>query len=64
LVEIDGLVEAGPLLQNFAGAFLVGPEIGIADDGLKLIELTLLPFRVKGTSERPRCGILPGCRGR
>jgi hypothetical protein len=43
------------LLKDFAGAILVGPEIGLGDLLLKLIELALLPPRVKETPARPHC---------
>jgi hypothetical protein len=43
------------LLQDFAGAILIGPEAGIGDLLLQLIELALLAAGVKETSECLRC---------
>jgi len=48
------LFEARALLQDFAGAILIGPEVGFGNLFLQLIELTLLALRVKETSARPR----------
>jgi hypothetical protein len=54
-IEFDAFLEAGPLLIDFAGTFLIGPEIGFVDLLLQFIELALLSFSVKETSARPRC---------
>jgi len=53
-VNGETFLEAGTLLQDFAGAVLVGPEVGFGDLSLKLIEETLLAVRVKETSARLR----------
>jgi hypothetical protein len=55
MIEFDAFLEAGTLLIDFAGAFLIGPEIGFVDLLLQFIELALLSFSVKETSARPRC---------
>jgi hypothetical protein len=55
-VNGETFLEAGTLLQDFAGAVLVGPEVGFGDLSLKLIEQTLLAVRVKETSARLRFG--------
>jgi hypothetical protein len=44
------------LLKSFAGAFLVGPEIGLRDLLLKFFELKLFGAAVKETSARRRRG--------
>jgi hypothetical protein len=54
-IEFETLVKAGSLLKNFAGAILIGPEVGIGDLFLQLVNLALLVFSVKETSARPRC---------
>jgi len=43
------------LLKDFAGTVLIGPEIGIRDLLLQLIEVLLFRADVKETSGRPRC---------
>jgi hypothetical protein len=43
-------------LKDFAGAILVGPEVGFGNLFLEFIELLLLAPCVKETSGRPRCG--------
>ncbi len=53
-IEVEGFFEAGALLKEFAGAILVGPEIGFGDLLLQFIELLLLRPGVKETSARPR----------
>jgi hypothetical protein len=53
-IGFQTLLEAGALLQEFAGAILVGPEVGFGNLLLQLIQLTLLGLRVKETSGRPR----------
>jgi hypothetical protein len=53
-IGVQTLFEAGALLQDFAGAILVGPEVGFGNLLLQLVELTLLGLRVKETSARPR----------
>jgi hypothetical protein len=53
-MDFQTLFEAGALLQKFAGAILVGPEVGFGNLLLQLIELPLLGVRVKETSGRPR----------
>jgi hypothetical protein len=53
-IDFQALFEAGALLQEFAGAILVGPEIGFGNLFLQLIQLALLGLRVKETSGRPR----------
>jgi hypothetical protein len=42
------------LLESFAGTVLVGPETGIADQCLQLVEFALAGIGVKGTSGRLR----------
>jgi hypothetical protein len=53
-IGFQTLFEAGALLQDSAGAILVGPEVGFGNLLLQLIQLTLLGLRVKETSGRPR----------
>jgi len=53
-IEIEALFQAGALLKNFAGAILIGPEIGFGGLLLQLVELALLRAGVKETSARPR----------
>jgi len=53
-ISFQTLFEAGALLQDFAGAILVGPEVGFGNLFLQLIQLTLLGLRVKETSGRLR----------
>jgi len=60
VIEFEALFEAGALLIDFAGAFLVGPEIGFRDLLLQLVELTLFCAGVKETSARPRCEFSTG----
>src|SRR5439155_8843345 len=55
-IEFECFFQAGALLKDFAGAFLIGPEVGIHDLRLQAIELSLLCIRVKETSALPRCG--------
>ena len=55
VIEFEALFEAGALLKGFTGTFLIGPEIGIGDLLLQLVELTLFRAGVKETSARPRC---------
>jgi len=59
-IEIEAFFEAGALLKDFAGAVLIGPEIGFRDLLLQLVELMLFRARVKETSGRPRCEFLIG----
>jgi hypothetical protein len=49
----ESLFEPGALLQEFAGAILVGPEIGFGNLLLQLIKLLLFRPGVKETSGRP-----------
>ena len=60
VIEFEALFEAGALLIDFAGAFLVGPEIGFRDLLLQLVELMLFRAGVKETSARPRCEFSTG----
>jgi hypothetical protein len=60
VIEFEALFEAGALLIDFAGAFLIGPEIGFRDLLLQLVELTLFRAGVKETSARPRCEFSTG----
>jgi hypothetical protein len=55
VIEFEALFQAGALLIDFAGAFLVGPEVGFRNLFLQLVELTLFRACVKETSARPRC---------
>ena len=55
IIEFEAFFEAGALLKGFTGTFLIGPEIGIGDLLLQLVELTLFRAGVKETSARPRC---------
>jgi len=55
IIEFEAFFEAGALLKDFTGTFLIGPEIGIGDLLLQLVELTLFRAGVKETSARPRC---------
>jgi len=59
-IEVEVFFEAGALLEDFAGAVLVGPEIRFRDLLLQFVELTLFRARVKETSGRPRYGFLIG----
>jgi hypothetical protein len=54
-VELEDFFEAGALLKQFAGAFLVGPEVGFGNLLLELVKLGLFGAAVKETSARPRC---------
>jgi hypothetical protein len=54
-IEFETFFEAGALLKDLAGAFLIGPEIGFRDLLLQLVELMLFRAGVKETSARPRC---------
>jgi hypothetical protein len=45
------------LLKDFAGAILIGPEVGLSDLLLQFIELLLFGAGVKETSGRPRFAI-------
>jgi hypothetical protein len=55
-VESEAFFESCALLKGFAGAVLIGPETGIADQCLQSIKLTLAGAGVKGTSGRRRRG--------
>jgi hypothetical protein len=57
-IDFQTLFKAGALLQEFAGAILVGPEVGFGNLFLQLVELPLLGLGVKETSGRPRFVIL------
>jgi len=59
-IEIETFFEAGTLLKDFAGTLLIGPEIGIRDLLLQLIEVLLFRAGVKETSGRPRCEFSTG----
>jgi len=56
-IEFESFFEAGPLLKDFAGAILIGPEIRLSDLLLQVIELPLFGAGVKETSGRPRFAI-------
>jgi hypothetical protein len=56
MIEFNCLFQAGALLLDFTGSFLVGPKGGIADYRLEFIQLSLLGFSVKETSELLRYG--------
>jgi hypothetical protein len=43
-------------LKDFAGAILIGPEVGIGDLLLQFVEALLFGAGVKDTSGRPRRG--------
>ena len=49
---VPAVFEAGALLKCFAGALLVGPEAGIADQGLQVIKLPLARAGVTALGER------------
>jgi hypothetical protein len=53
-IEIEGLFKSSALLKNFAGTVLIGPEVGLSDLLLQVVELLLLGTGVKETSARPR----------
>jgi hypothetical protein len=55
-IECETFLEASALLQDFAGAILIGPEVRFRDLFLQFIELVLLAEGVKETSARPRYG--------
>jgi len=57
IIEFEAFLEAGALLIDFTGTFLIGPEIGFRDLLLQLVELTLFRASVKETSARPRCAL-------
>jgi hypothetical protein len=40
-IELEALFEAGALLQDFAGAFLIGPKVWLRDLFLQLVKLLL-----------------------
>ena len=54
-IELEAFFEAGALLIDFAGAFLVGPEVGFGNQLLQFVKLALFGAAVKETSGRPRC---------
>jgi hypothetical protein len=54
-IELQAFFEAGALLEDLAGAFLVGPEVGFGNLLLELVKLGLFGAAVKETSGRPRC---------
>jgi hypothetical protein len=56
-IEFESFFEAGSLLKDFAGAILIGPEVGLSDLFLDVIELLLFGAGVKETSGRPRFAI-------
>jgi len=56
-IEFESFFEAGPLLKDFAGAILIGPEVRFSDLFLQVIELPLSGTGVKETSGRPRFAI-------
>jgi len=56
-IQIEFFFKTRALLESLAGSVLIGPEGGIADQGLQFVELALLPVRVKGTSARRRLEI-------
>jgi len=56
-IDFEAFFKAGTLLKDFAGAILIGPEVGFRNLLLQLIELVSLGAGVKETSERPRCGL-------
>jgi len=60
VIEFEALFKAGALLKDFAGAFLVGPEIGFRDLLLQLVELILFRAGVKEASARPGCELSVG----
>jgi hypothetical protein len=53
-VESESFFQSSALLEGLAGTVLIGPEAGIADPYLQIIELTLAGAGVKGTSGRLR----------
>jgi hypothetical protein len=55
-IDFKAFFEAGTLLKDFAGAILIGPEVGFRNLLLQLIELVSLGAGVKETSGRRRCG--------
>ena len=59
-VEISPFFQTGALLKNFAGAFLVGPEVRFGYLVLQFIELALFRTGVKETSGRPHCEFSTG----
>jgi len=56
-IAFESLFEAGSLLKDFAGTFLIGPEVRLSDLLLQFIELLLFGAGVKETSGRPRFAI-------
>jgi hypothetical protein len=54
-IEFETFFEAGALLKDFTGTFLIGPEIGFRDLLQQFVELMLFCAGVKETSARPRC---------
>jgi len=56
-IEFESFFEASALLKDFAGAILIGPEVGLSDLLLQVIELPLFGTGVKETSGRPRFAI-------
>ena len=54
-IALEAFFKSGALLKDFAGAILIGPEVGFGNLLLQFIELALLRAGVKETSGRPRC---------
>jgi hypothetical protein len=59
-VEFKRFFEASTLLENFAGAFLIRPEVRFCDYLLQVVELARAACSVKETSALPRYGFSPG----